>query len=199
MKRTSKYVNQIKRVNEIVFSSVEYKKGKLKVVAEGYTGEIWIGTQTWKNYDDNSTTTKRSSLHSDSKRFKETFTKIVEVIKETKQTFALIPIGKVLTIEDIMCYQQRKKIKDAIKKVESDTIDDVLRKLHKFEHNKEKFESYLIDIFMRDSLISEQKLRRTYKTVAREFHPDIFKHKNANELMVIINDMYEAFSFERIA
>ena len=78
MKRVSKYVNQIKRVNEIVFSSVEYKKGKLRVVAEGYTGEIWIGTQTWKNYDDNSTTTKRSSLHGESKRFKEIFTKIVE-------------------------------------------------------------------------------------------------------------------------
>ena len=195
MKKVSKYVNQIKRVNEIVFSSVEYKKGKLRVVAEGYTGEIWIGTQTWKNYDDNSTTTKRSSLHSDSKRFRETFTKIVEVIKETKQTFALIPIGKVLTIKDIICSQQRKKIQDAIKKVESDTIDDVLRKLHEFEHNKKKFKSYLIDIFMRDSFVGEQELKRTYKTVARDFHPDIFKHKNAHELMKIINDIYHGFMF----
>lgn len=195
MKKVSKYVNQIKRVNEIVFSSVEYKKGKLRVVAEGYTGEIWIGTQTWKNYDDNSTTTKRSSLHGESKRFKETFTKIVEVIKETKQTFALIPIGKVLTIKDIICSQQRKKIQDAIKKVESDTIDDVLRKLHEFEHNKKKFKSYLIDIFMRDSFVGEQELKRTYKTVARDFHPDIFKHKNAHELMKIINDIYHGFMF----
>ena len=118
-----------------------------------------------------------------------------KVIKETKQTFALIPIGKVLTIEDIMCYQQRKKIKDAIKKVESDTIDDVLRKLHEFEHNKRKFESYLIDIFMRDSFVGEQELRRTYKTVARNFHPDVYKCENSHELMKIINDIYHGFMF----
>ena len=81
-KGQSKYLNQTKTVNGIAYSTIEYKNSKLKIVADGYKGELWVVTSTWKNYDDNSTTTKRSSSHPESKRFKETFTKIVEKVVE---------------------------------------------------------------------------------------------------------------------
>lgn len=86
-KGQSKYLNQTKTVNGITYSTIEYKNSKLKVVADSYEGELWVVTSTWKNYDDNSITTKRSSFHPESKRFIEKFTKkviekVVEVVEE---------------------------------------------------------------------------------------------------------------------
>ena len=95
-KGQSKYLNQTKIVNGITYSTIEYKNSKLKVVADTYEGELWVVTSTWKSYVDNSTTTKRSSLHSESKRFKETFTKIVEKVKEVVEEIKEI-------VNDVLC------------------------------------------------------------------------------------------------
>lgn len=96
MAKVSKYLNQTKVVNEITYSTIEYKNSKVKTVAEGYEGEMWVSTQTWKNYDNNDKTTKRSGFHSESKRFKESFTKIVEVVKEVVKEVKEV-------VEEVMC------------------------------------------------------------------------------------------------
>lgn len=175
---------QPKVIEDVTFRIVERNKEtkRVKVVAEGFDGIHEMSLSTWY----------RGRFYKNAMKH---LRRLIDRIEETKQTFALIPIGKVLTLEDILCYQQRKKIKDAIKKVESDTIDDVLRKLHKFENNKEKFKKYLIDIFMRDSFVGEQELKRTYKRIAHEFHPDVYKCENSHELMKIINEYFHGFMF----
>lgn len=73
MKRVSKYVNQTKVINGISFTTVSYLKGKVEVVAYGYVGSMWVGTQTWKTKENGANVTKRSGFHSESKRFKESF------------------------------------------------------------------------------------------------------------------------------
>ena len=73
MKRVSKYVNQTKVINGISFTTVSYLKGKVEVVAYGYVGSMWVGTQTWKTKENGANVTKRSGFHLESKRFKESF------------------------------------------------------------------------------------------------------------------------------
>lgn len=79
MKRVSKYVNQTKVINDLSFTTISYSKGKLEIKADGFDGSLWCGTQTWKTKESGAIVTKRSSFHSESKRFKECFTK-AEVI-----------------------------------------------------------------------------------------------------------------------
>ena len=84
MKRVSKYVNQTKVINDLSFTTVSYSKGKVEIKADGFDGSLWCGTQTWKTKESGAIVTKRSSFHSESKRFKECFTKaeVIETYKE---------------------------------------------------------------------------------------------------------------------
>lgn len=84
MKRVSKYVNQTKVINDLSFTTISYSKGKLEIKADGFDGSLWCGTQTWKTKESGAIVTKRSSFHSESKRFKECFTKaeVIETYKE---------------------------------------------------------------------------------------------------------------------
>lgn len=160
-KGQSKYLNQTKTVNGIACSTIEYKNSKLKVVANGYEGELWVVTSTWKGYDDNSTTTKRSSLHPESKRFQETFTKIVEKVKEVT-----------------------KEVTQEIKEIVNDMLCG-------FEDDLQAFRKYIAKMFCHVvSTEGTKALNHTYKKMSKKYHPDICKHPNAHELMKIINDVY---------
>lgn len=165
-KGQSKYLNQTKIINGIVCSTTEYKNSKLKVVAHSYEGELWVVTSTWKGYDDNSTTTKRSSLHPESKRFKEAFKRKVEKTAE-----------KVVEVVE--------GITDKIKETLQNLADDL-----------NAFDDYIMNIFC-DIVDSkgEKGLKRAYRELSKIYHPDIYKHENAHELMKIINEYYHGFMF----
>ena len=78
MARTKREIHLCtKSINDIVFTSHDYKGGKYLITANGYSGERWVGYETWEKRNDGDATDRRSSFHPENKRwFKSSFKKI---------------------------------------------------------------------------------------------------------------------------
>lgn len=166
-----------KTINNIEFTSHEYKSGKYLITAKGYEGNRWVGYETWEKRNNGDVTDGRSSFSPKNKRwFKTSFTQIINVPKIT----TLFPMPLLLNAP--------KTIKDIELDFVSEKLTSFTRKEWGEIYDEEGYEEFISYVYTEILCIEidkrENTFKEVYKFLIKLHHSDLVK-ENDDKAMII--------------
>lgn len=172
-----------KKINGINFTSHEYRNGKYLITAEGYNGERWCLYETWEKRNDGDTTDRRSSFHSENKRwFQSSFTKIIEVphIIELFPMPLLLNAPKTIREIEIDYVSERLNAPRTMREIEIGYVPERLDDFNKerwtklYNNSYKEFISYVYDAL--SDMLDDEKIdmhKEFYRFFIRLNHCDL--------------------------
>lgn len=203
MARISKYLNQTKTINDVVFSTITYFQNKVEVIAEGYEGSFWIGTQTWKKYMDGGSSTKGSSFHPLGKKFLNVFKKITKkvtdkvkkVTDKVKEYFFKtskteeVETPKLVELFPMPLLIEHKTVRQVLEEYAHKYIPQSTYDLYRTTLD-ELDNTDIVSLIMSETSINEDFQKKMYYEMLRLFHPDMNLYPD-NNVVVELNSWFE--------